>query len=79
MLSLGNSEGTKGKDLTGDIILVKTIEEFNALPEGAVKGKIVFFSYPSTNLILLHSLDIVMPEYTGEQQLLWLQRKVEKL
>ncbi|MEW7401506.1 M20/M25/M40 family metallo-hydrolase [Elizabethkingia anophelis] len=46
MLSLGNSEGTKGKDLTGDIILVKTIEEFNALPESAVKGKIVFFNNP---------------------------------
>ena len=44
MLSLGNSEGTNGKDLTGDIILVKTIEEFNALPESTVKGKIVFFN-----------------------------------
>ncbi|WBS75088.1 M20/M25/M40 family metallo-hydrolase [Elizabethkingia meningoseptica] len=46
MLSLGNSEGTNGKDLIGDIILVKTIEEFNALPDNAVKGKIVFFNYP---------------------------------
>ena len=46
MLSLGNSEGTNGKDLTGDIVMVKTIEEFNALPESAVKGKIVFFNYP---------------------------------
>lgn len=79
MLSLGNSEGTKGKDLTGDIILVKTIEEFNALPESAVKGKIVFFNNPLINLILLHSLDIVMAEYTGEQQLRWLPRKEEKL
>ncbi|KAF5308570.1 hypothetical protein FQR65_LT18070 [Abscondita terminalis] len=33
MLSLGNSEGTNGKDLTAEILLVKTIEEFNTLPE----------------------------------------------
>lgn len=45
MLSLGNSEGTKGKDLKGEIILVKTLEEFEKLPEAYVKDKIVFFNY----------------------------------
>jgi hypothetical protein len=45
-LSLGNSEGTKGKDLTGEIICVKNKEEFDRLPESAVKNKIVFFNYP---------------------------------
>lgn len=46
MLSLGNSEGTNGKDLTGEIISVKSFEEFNQLPESAVKDKIVLFNYP---------------------------------
>jgi len=46
MLSLGNSEGTKGKDLTGEIIVVKTIEEFNQLPDSFVKDKIILFNYP---------------------------------
>lgn len=45
MLSLGNSEGTKGKDLTGEIILVKTIDDFNKLTPEQVKDKIVFFNY----------------------------------
>lgn len=45
MLSLGNSEGTKGKDLKGEIILVKTLDDFNKLPEAFVKDKIVFFNY----------------------------------
>jgi len=46
MLSLGNSEGTKGQDLTAEIILVKSFDEFNKLSEADVKGKIVFFNYP---------------------------------
>lgn len=46
MLSLGNSEGTKGKDLKGEILLVKTLEEFDKLPEILVKDKIIFFNYP---------------------------------
>lgn len=46
MLSLGNSEGTNGKDLTGEIIAVKTIEEFNNIPDSKVNGKIVLFNFP---------------------------------
>lgn len=44
MLSLGNSEGTKGLDLTGEIIQVKDIQEFNKLNFLEVKGKIIFFN-----------------------------------
>lgn len=46
MLSLGNSEGTGGKDITAEIIVVKSIEEFNRLPDSAVKDKIVLFNHP---------------------------------
>lgn len=46
MLSLGNSEGTNGKDLVGEIIVVKSYSEFEKLPNSAVKGKIVLFNYP---------------------------------
>lgn len=45
MLSLGNSEGTGGKDVSGDIIMVKSLEEYNKLPTEKVKDKIVFFNY----------------------------------
>lgn len=45
MLSLGNSEGTKGKDVEAEIIVVKNKKEFDALSEAQVKGKIVFFNY----------------------------------
>ena len=45
MLSLGNSEGTKGKDVEAEIIFVKNKEEFDRLPASAVAGKIVFFNY----------------------------------
>lgn len=45
MLSLGNSEGTKGKNVEAEIIFVKNKAEFDLLPETAVKGKIVFFNY----------------------------------
>ncbi|MBE2273115.1 MAG: M20/M25/M40 family metallo-hydrolase [Flavobacteriales bacterium] len=45
MLSLGNSEGTKGKDVEAEIIFVKNKEDFDKLPESQVKGKIVFFNY----------------------------------
>ena len=41
MLSLGNSEGTKGKDLKGNIILVKSIEDFQKIPAEVIKDKIV--------------------------------------
>jgi len=46
MLSLGNSEGTKGKDVSGEIIMVKSMEEYEKLSPEQVKGKIVFFNYP---------------------------------
>ncbi|MEY8758881.1 M20/M25/M40 family metallo-hydrolase [Chryseobacterium tongliaoense] len=46
MLSLGNSEGTDGKDISGEIIMVKSLEEYEKLPAEKVKDKIVFFNYP---------------------------------
>lgn len=46
MLSLGNSEGTGGKDISGEIIMVKSLEEYEKLPNEKVKDKIVFFNYP---------------------------------
>lgn len=46
MLSLGNSEGTKGKDLVGEVIVVRSLDEFNKLSNDNVKGKIVLFNYP---------------------------------
>lgn len=46
MLSLGNSEGTKGKDVSGEIIMVKSFDEYNKLSSDQVKDKIVFFNYP---------------------------------
>ncbi|WP_261512005.1 M28 family peptidase [Chryseobacterium paludis] len=46
MLSLGNSEGTGGKDVSGEIIMVKSLEEYDRLPAEQVKGKIVFFNHP---------------------------------
>lgn len=45
MLALGGSEGTGGKDLTGEIIFVKDIAEFNKLFSNDVKDKIVFFNF----------------------------------
>lgn len=45
MLSLGNSEGTKGKDLVGEIIFAKNKEDFDKLSPEEVKGKIVFINY----------------------------------
>ncbi|REC44096.1 M28 family peptidase [Chryseobacterium pennipullorum] len=45
MLSLGNSEGTGGKDISGEIIMVKSMEEYDKLSPEIVKDKIVFFNY----------------------------------
>jgi len=45
MLSLGNSEGTGGKDVSGEIIMVKSMEEYDKLTAEKVKDKIVFFNY----------------------------------
>ncbi len=44
-LSLGNSEGTGGKVLEAPIVMVGDMAEFKALPDEAVKGKIIFFNY----------------------------------
>jgi len=46
MLSLGNSEGTGGKDVSGEVIMVQSLEEYEKLPADQVKGKVVFFNYP---------------------------------
>lgn len=46
MLSLGNSEGTAGKDISGEVIMVKSMEEYEKLSADQVKDKIVFFNYP---------------------------------
>jgi len=46
MLSLGNSEGTSGKDISGEIVMVKSLDEYEKLPAEKVKDKIVFFNYP---------------------------------
>ncbi|MCS4303989.1 M20/M25/M40 family metallo-hydrolase [Chryseobacterium sp. BIGb0232] len=45
MLSLGNSEGTGGKDISGEIIMVKSMDEYNNLTPEQVKDKILFFNY----------------------------------
>jgi len=45
MLSLGNSEGTGGKDVSGEIIMVKSMDEYNKLSPEQVKNKILFFNY----------------------------------
>lgn len=46
MLSLGNSEGTGGKDVSGEIIMVRSMEEYDKLSPEQVKDKILFFNYP---------------------------------
>lgn len=43
--SLGNSQGTGGKTLEAPVVMVHNFDELKALPESAVKGKIVFFNY----------------------------------
>ncbi|MGL6127689.1 M28 family peptidase [Chryseobacterium artocarpi] len=45
MLSLGNSEGTAGKDVSGEIIMVKSMDEYNKLTAEQIKDKILFFNY----------------------------------
>lgn len=46
MLSIGNTEGTGGKDLEGEIIFVKSLEDLEKMDAAKVKGKIVFFNHP---------------------------------
>lgn len=44
-LSLGNSEGTGGKPLEREIVAVNNYDEYAALDDNFVAGKIVFFNY----------------------------------
>ncbi len=52
MLALGNSEGTDGKDLVAEIVLVKDFQEFSSLPIDKVKDKIIFFNFPMDQTIV---------------------------
>lgn len=45
MLSLGNSEGTKGVVLEREILYFNNLEEFEAVDEKEIKGNFVFFNY----------------------------------
>lgn len=45
MLSLGNSIGTGGKPVTGEVVMVRNFADLNAIPNNEIKGKIVFFDY----------------------------------
>lgn len=45
ILSLGNSEGTGGKPIDAEIIMVPDFEAFQKLSAEAVKGKVIFFNY----------------------------------
>lgn len=46
MLSFGNSEGTGGKDLVGEIVLINSTSELNTMSIGQLKDKIVFVNVP---------------------------------
>ncbi len=43
--SLGNAVGTGNQGIKSKIVMVHDIDEFDRLPESAVRGKIVFFNY----------------------------------
>lgn len=44
MLGLGMSVGTTGQGITAPVVFVHTFDELDALPAGAVKGKIVVYN-----------------------------------
>lgn len=46
MLSLGNSEGTGGKKLSGNIVLFESIEDLKNVDTATLKGKIAFLNVP---------------------------------
>ncbi|GAB0156564.1 M28 family peptidase [Chryseobacterium sp. Alg-005] len=46
MLSFGNSEGTGGKDLIGEVVLINSTTELNQMSIGQLKDKIVFVNLP---------------------------------
>jgi len=45
-LSLGNSEGTKGKTIEASVIEVKGLDEVDKLGRSIIEGKIVFYNRP---------------------------------
>ena len=45
MTSLGNSEGTGGRLLKGNVLMVTSFEAFEKLDKASVDGKIIFFNY----------------------------------
>lgn len=49
ILGLGRSVGTPKGGITADVVVVGSFAELNALPVGAVRGKIVLFDVPFTN------------------------------
>lgn len=49
ILGLGRSVGTPKGGITADVVVVGSFAELNALPAGAVRGKIVLFDVPFTN------------------------------
>ena len=49
MLGLGMSIGTPENGVEGEIVVVETFPELNALPDEQIKGKIVLFDAPFTN------------------------------
>jgi hypothetical protein len=51
ILSLGNSEGTKGETLKADLIEIKNFEDL-AQQKDNIKGKIVFYNYPFNQTLI---------------------------
>ncbi len=45
VLSLGNSQGSGGKEVSGELLFAPTIDAIKAMTPEAVKGKIVFLNY----------------------------------
>jgi hypothetical protein len=43
-LAIGGSIGTSDEGLSGELVMVENIADLQALPAGAVKGKVVFFN-----------------------------------
>ncbi|MBD8081529.1 M28 family peptidase [Chryseobacterium caseinilyticum] len=46
MLSFGNSEGTGGKDLIADLMMINDVKDLNKLTSADVKDKIIFVNHP---------------------------------
>src|SRR4051812_3973000 len=44
--ALGGSVATPAEGVTADVVVVKDFDELHALPDSAVKGKIVLFNHP---------------------------------